>query len=203
MASTHMEALIAEMLGDVGKLHDELKGLAGVIPAQTQALEEHMAPLVGAMNAASERIMERCKQLTASATQAAKDAHDQRAREVASHYVGAIGKEAQRVAGEAIHGPIKGAVAHIEQAAQAVASTARVFRGNVLVVVGLVVVGGAIAGFFGGVGYGLAKQHIDGPTLTAQQEQDMAIGHNVRAAWPSLSSNTKAEVQRALRTQAQ
>jgi hypothetical protein len=40
MASTAQEALIAELLGDVGKLHDEVKALRESLPAVVAELSE-------------------------------------------------------------------------------------------------------------------------------------------------------------------
>ena len=46
MASTAQEALIAELLGDVGKLHDQIKALP-------DALKASVAPTIGALVLAS------------------------------------------------------------------------------------------------------------------------------------------------------
>lgn len=53
MASTAQEALIAELLGDVGKLHDEVKALETRLPAIIEQAENQLAGQVGAITTAT------------------------------------------------------------------------------------------------------------------------------------------------------
>ena len=41
-----LDALVAEMLGDIGKLHDAVDSLSETLPAQTEAAEKRLFALV-------------------------------------------------------------------------------------------------------------------------------------------------------------
>ena len=51
--NTTMDALIAELLGDVGKLHGDLAALNGALPAMTAATEKQLADVVYTLTATS------------------------------------------------------------------------------------------------------------------------------------------------------
>jgi uncharacterized protein (DUF885 family) len=50
--STALEALTAELLGDVGRLHDEVKGLASALPGACEAIREAGSEGAGQLKAA-------------------------------------------------------------------------------------------------------------------------------------------------------
>jgi uncharacterized membrane-anchored protein YhcB (DUF1043 family) len=52
--STELYALIAEMLGDIGKLHDAVDDLKNVLPSQTNDLEKRITGLVGLLQKAGD-----------------------------------------------------------------------------------------------------------------------------------------------------
>ena len=52
--STALEALTAEMLGDIGKLHDAVVSLKGVLPGQIQEVETKIAGLIGLLQQAGD-----------------------------------------------------------------------------------------------------------------------------------------------------
>ena len=133
LTNAQKDILIAEILGDVGKLREELT-----------AVEKHMAPMIEAMCSAADRVQEQCRHLTTTSSQT------------------------------------------------------RVFRGNLLVP-GLLLFGGAIAGLGGAIGLDLARHHYAaGFVFTADQRDNMAIGRDIQAAWPTLSSDTRTEIRRVL-----
>ena len=49
-----LDALVAEMLGDIGKLHDAVDSLSETLPAQTEAAEKRLFALVSLLNTAGE-----------------------------------------------------------------------------------------------------------------------------------------------------
>ena len=49
-----LDALVAEMLGDIGKLHDAVDSLSETLPAQTEAAEKRLFALVALLNSAGE-----------------------------------------------------------------------------------------------------------------------------------------------------
>lgn len=51
---TARDALIAEMLGDIGKLHDAVESLKTVLPGQTEAVESKIAGLIGLLQKAGD-----------------------------------------------------------------------------------------------------------------------------------------------------
>lgn len=52
--SKELDALIAEMLGDIGKLHDAVDDLKAILPAQTDDLEKRITGLVGLLQKAGD-----------------------------------------------------------------------------------------------------------------------------------------------------
>jgi hypothetical protein len=76
--STALEALTAELLGDVGLLHDQVKALRAALPNIAQevssALELQTGNMLGAANRLREVMSDMAKQVDASAEAAAKKA---------------------------------------------------------------------------------------------------------------------------------
>lgn len=52
--STALEALTAEMLGDIGKLHDAVESLKSVLPGQIQEVETKIGGLIGMLQQAGD-----------------------------------------------------------------------------------------------------------------------------------------------------
>lgn len=52
--STVRDALVAEMLGDIGKLHDAVDSLKEVLPRETEAVEERITSLIGLLQKAGD-----------------------------------------------------------------------------------------------------------------------------------------------------
>ncbi|CAD2265245.1 hypothetical protein X12_004518 (plasmid) [Xanthomonas arboricola] len=96
-----MDALLAELLGDVGRVHDEIK-----------ALPEHLAPTVGALVKAAEQLQQRADVLSENA-RAQHDAHAQR---VVATYADSIGKIVEQRVDEALSARIGNVARQLEQA---------------------------------------------------------------------------------------
>lgn len=52
--STVRDALVAEMLGDIGKLHDAVESLKDVLPRETEAAEKRITSLIGHLRKAGD-----------------------------------------------------------------------------------------------------------------------------------------------------
>lgn len=52
--STHLDALVAEMLGDIGKLHDSVNTLKDVLPSQTDDVEQRLIGIIGLLQKAGD-----------------------------------------------------------------------------------------------------------------------------------------------------
>lgn len=148
--STHLEALNAELLGDVRGLHDEIK-----------ALPEALAPIVGAMVQAANELKEQATALSVNA----KQQHDAHARQVVATYSDQIGKLIEQRVDDAISSRIgrgadqlAGAVARVDEAAERFGSAARspwLALGNAWFITGFI-------GIAGGVGATLAMLYATG-----------------------------------------
>ena len=51
---TTRDALIAEMLGDIGRLHDSVESLKNVLPGQTEEVEAKITGLIGLLSKAGD-----------------------------------------------------------------------------------------------------------------------------------------------------
>ena len=51
---TTRDALIAEMLGDIGRLHDSVESLKNVLPSQTEEVEAKITGLIGLLSKAGD-----------------------------------------------------------------------------------------------------------------------------------------------------
>lgn len=107
--NTHLDALVAEMLGDIGKLHDELKALKDeTLPAVVTDAEQKLAGVVGALLKAGQQYQSFLQDVTnktvtsakadirAGAVQAKDDAVGQvrqEVREAVAHPVGDLVKK--------------------------------------------------------------------------------------------------------------
>jgi len=62
--STALEALTAEMLGDIGKLHDAVESLKGVLPGQLHEVETKITGLIGMLQQAGDVYKEQIETYT-------------------------------------------------------------------------------------------------------------------------------------------
>ena len=94
--SSTLDALIAEMLGDVGKLHDELQSLKEALPAFTNEAEAKLSTVVGSVVEVTNSLRaETAAHVNAAKADAAK-ALEGKAHELANWYAAEIGKAATR-----------------------------------------------------------------------------------------------------------
>lgn len=101
--STNMEALLAELLGDVGRVHDEIK-----------ALPDQLAPTLGALVTATEQLQDRANTLSENA----KAQHDAHAQRVVATYADRIGEVVEARVNEALNVRVGNVTRQLEQAIQ-------------------------------------------------------------------------------------
>lgn len=63
---TALDALVAEMLGDIGKLHDAVQALNNTLPRQAEEVEARITGLIGMLSKAGDGYQEAVKRFTAS-----------------------------------------------------------------------------------------------------------------------------------------
>lgn len=181
MASTTQEALIAELLGDVGKLHDEVKALETRLPAMLESTENALAIQAGAIATASK---ESHAQLV-KFTQAAMDAIEKHAQAKGLQIGQWSSEEREKVrqamrehAGEAM----AGAVNEIKVAAAAVQAERKDARSRVIIAA---VIAGLVAGVVGA-----------GGVLWMDRDREAAAEFG-KTAWRVLDEKTRQKVQAA------
>lgn len=73
MASTAMEALTAELLGDVGKLHDEVKAVGAALPGAADAIRQAGRDAAAMIEAAGKQVRADLENAVKAERQAASD----------------------------------------------------------------------------------------------------------------------------------
>lgn len=93
---TALEALIVELLGDVGRLHEAVQGLNASLPREMDTAEERIVKMVGLLNKAGDAYRQTVKTFTASelgSIRSQLDGHAADARRQLSSNAAAIRKE--------------------------------------------------------------------------------------------------------------
>lgn len=199
-ASTAMEALTAELLGDVGKLHDDVKTLHELLPTMTKAASNDLqvitdkvgealqlqaghylaaaAKLAGVLKGMSEEIDRAAAQAGASASQAAQLDIRQAAAQAAGEAVRkAVGDEVAAVVNQLTH-------------------AGRLIRWSFAKVVS-VVVGGAV---LGGLVAALALHYLPvgggyGPQLSEADRLAIKNGQMIQKVWNSLTDKERTRIE--------
>lgn len=178
------DALIAEMLGDVGKLQEAVDHLKTVLPTQTDAVEQRLFGVIGLLQKAGDSYQESLKNYTQSQgdtirVQMEKDAHNARikfqrdANEWASQVIANVEKSVKDTLQTEITVPIRKLKA---ESAQSVWKTIMLCLGSGLVS-GLIVYGG------------ITLTHD--PNL----EADAHLGRAVASAWSKLDKRARDIVE--------
>lgn len=149
-ASTAQEALIAELLGDVGRLHDEIKALDERLPAVIANAEDQLAASVGRLSQVAkniEAVTEKHKEAIQQWTAAKAEEGLLSIQKSAAQEAAALRKVVEQALQEQADRALAGAAAALRATATAQEDAASKMKG-----VGKVVISAVIAaGLFGGI----------------------------------------------------
>ncbi len=176
MASTAQEALIAELLGDVGKLHDMIK----VLP---DALKESLAPTIGELTQASKEARASLDQVAETQKAALQVFVAQEKAALRDAIKAALREEA----GETLAGPARELETSARLHREAAGGESRQQRSWIGVALVLSLTLGAL-GFYGS--YWLYSQ---------ERDEQAAFGRAVMMVWDKLDAAAKSRIQAARR----
>lgn len=86
MPRTARDALILEMLGDVGRLHDSVESLKNTLPAQVEEAETRIAGLIGLLQKAGDIYQSQIEQYTNAEGEKVRRALEQQAANVRQQF---------------------------------------------------------------------------------------------------------------------
>lgn len=121
--NTALDVLIAEMLGDVGKLHDEVRLLNSVLPALTGESVARLTETMDSINTATAALRAASSTHVEAAQKDASTTMDRIAKETAAMYVDVLGKEVARLTERELTVRMRAATERIHEAAYAVRSS--------------------------------------------------------------------------------
>ena len=188
--TTALDALIGEMLGDVGQVHREVKALRAEIP---EAAREFLTVADGLADRLTKAVLETVE----LGREAARLAGDAAVRKAADDRIHALIEEAavatadMRLAADGAAASLKRSVAKVSiwrQVAFCVASGA--------------VSGFVIFGLLGIFGQGADRFFVRSVALTAsslpaEDLKNLGSGRMIRGVWPRLSAQCQAEITTA------
>lgn len=170
--NTHLDALVAEMLGDIGKLHDEIRSLKDeALPALVTEAEEKLSGTVGKLLLAAQHFEKAVIELTQKRVEAAKAEIAASAVQAKNEAIGDV-RQAVR---EAVAQPLGQLVGQLDGAVgEANGQQGRTLKHAVIAAV----IGGVVAGAIVlGSGYFLMK---DAAPAAAQQGEESAPAKPIR-----------------------
>lgn len=199
-ASTAMEALTAELLGDVGKLHDDVKALHQLLPAMTKEASDDLQIITAKVNdslqlqaghylVAAEKLADVLKGMSKEIDRAAAHASVTAAQAAQLD----IRQAAVQAAGEAVRNAVGNEVrAVIDQ----ITSAGRLIRWSltkiIAVTTGAAVLGGLVTVLglhYLPVGGGKVQQ------LSDADRQAIENGQKIQKVWNSLTDKERAHIQ--------
>jgi hypothetical protein len=200
MASTAQEALIAELLGDVGLLHDDVKALRELLPTITKAAADDAQLIVdkvgGALQvqaghylAAAEKLAAVQKGIAEAIDQAAAQAVQSASAAAQLDIRQAAAAAASQAVGKAVGDEVQAVIGQINQAGRLIRWS---FAKVVAVIVGAAALGGLVAVV--GVHY-LPVGGGAGPQLSAEDRLAIENGQKIQRVWNSLSDKERAHIQ--------
>lgn len=184
--STAYEALVAEMLADIGKLHDEVKSLKDYLPAQVETVELRLAGIIGLLQKAGDSYQEALKAYTQSQgdtirLQMEKDAHSTRQNFQRDY------NDLVNSALEKIENTVKGTLqVEITEPMRGVTSALVQCTWKTIVVC---LCSGLVSGLI--VYAGLTLTH------DSNLEASSDLGRAVATAWPNLDKKAKVAIEAA------
>lgn len=190
VASTHLEALTAELLGDVGKLHDEVKAVGGAIPGAAESIRQAGRDAAAMIEAAGKQVQADLENAVKAERQAAADI----SRSTSQAYQDIV--MAARAATEAEVPKLQVRFVNIaqdvlEQVRKEASSTAPIgwkvkmgFGAG-----GLVLLGALAGGIIGSAWF--AKGRAPEAAMTADQAKQLEAGRDFLQVLPQLDEATK------------
>lgn len=147
---TARDALIAEMLGDVGKLHDELQSLKESLPAFASDVETKLSGILNSVVQASNRLRADTETHVTAAKNDATKSIEAKAHQIAAWYAAEIGKAATTATSEHVGIVVERATKQLDEAVTNVRSASEQIRRSaaqkMLVVIGCSALAGAAGG---------------------------------------------------------
>ncbi len=177
---TTRDALIAEMLGDIGLLHDSVESLKEVLPRETEAAEKRIIELIGLLQKAGDSYQAQIKTYTEAQASIIRSQMEESAKvgklrfeQLTNEAIQASLSEVARAMRNTIHAEI---VAPVAKAVQA--SKQNIWRNLSLCL---------LCGLIGGSVVVLTHNKL--------QEQYTVLGKAVAASWSKLDAKSKALIE--------
>lgn len=206
---TTKDALIAEMLGDVLKLHDSIEGLKSELPALADEFAKTVKPQVDAMLLAATAVKTEILTAQNSAVATVKQTSDRAAEAARLEVRAALTIAAQEAIAAAIAqqqgditkstkemlGKLSSATSALKQATAASYSD-RLKRAGVIAAA--CIASGLIAVAAGRMATPEPLQAKSVSALTPEQAKALSDGQALQYAWPRLDNKTKKLIQAAM-----
>lgn len=103
---TALDALVAEMLGDIGKLHDAVQSLNSTLPRQAEEVEARITGLIGLLQKAGDGYQEAVHKFTASELEGVRVRVQQDGNEAIRQALGDMQRTVKTVLQAEITGPM-------------------------------------------------------------------------------------------------
>lgn len=193
VASTHLEALTAELLGDVGKLHDEVKAVVAAIPGAAEAIRQAGRDAAASIEAAGKQVQADLENAVKAERQAAADISRSTSQAVQDIVTAARAATEAEVPKLQVHF-VNIAQDVLEQVRKEASSTAPIgWKVKMGFGAGALVLLGALAGgIIGSAWFG--KAHTPDATMTAEQAKQLEAGRDFLQVLPQLDEPTKAKL---------
>jgi len=220
VASTALEALTAELLGDVGKLHDDVKSLHELLPTITKTASNDLQiitgkvgealqiqaghylgaaeKLAGVLQAMSQEIDRNAGQAAAIASEAAKLDIRQAAAAAATEVVGrTVGDEVAKIVNQ-VNNAANNLVTQTSAAKHEILGAARSVSWGVGRILGMVVAGGLISGLVVVLGAPYLQGRGTVPAPDQETAKQIEAGRDFIQVLPQLDNATREKVTRLI-----
>lgn len=178
--STLRDSLMAEMLGDIGKLHDAVDSLKESLPRETEAAEKRIIELIGLLHKAGDSYQAQIKTYTEAQASVIRSQMEESAavgklrfEQLTNEAIQASLSEVARAMRNTVHSEIVTPVAKAIQASQQ-----NIWRNLSLCL---------LCGLIGGSVVVLTHNKL--------QEQYTVLGKAVAASWSKLDAKSKALIE--------
>lgn len=182
---TAYDALVAELLADVLKLHDEVKGLKDFLPAQVDAAEQRLGGLIALLGQAGDAYREAISSYTQSQgdiVQARIEKESQYARErLVQDYNDVANATLERVE-KSVKSTLQAAIAKAKPSGDGSGQALNLWQ-----TLTLCIVSALLSGLLVAMGTEITRDIIF--------EANADLGQAVAAAWPKLDKKARAAIE--------